>query len=633
MRVRVATIGLVSLTLVCLSLASAQWSAATGPLTFKASALDAGGVENALAIDPVNGVLLAGGNVSGIHRSTDWGQTWQPANRGIQVIGINDQGVASLAFAPTNSSFPGRAFAAVGASSKTGGFPGFFTSGGVYVSDDHGQSWTLGPSGCTTGIPDSPHFNGPDWQGGNLFAFGKTPSGTGDLVFAGSYPQGYPNGPDPGGLTVSGDGGCTWSSIKDGAGHMWQITSIALTEAVDGLGVVHDTVYVATWANGIFKVTDANSQAHSVTPMQPIPAAQSVGGIQATLNPTPVEELAIVNNAGGQPVLYAAAGTSGVFSINLADSTSTWTDMQPPLDHESQPAPLYFRSIAGYRDSVAGTVILAGAWRDKNAPNGAGQSVLRWDEATPTWRSVVAPGGSNVFAREGGPNPSYPNPRDWWRCDISTSTPDGCLGAYAMGGAFFGANDIVLDVANGSVRHAFVSGDVAVWGFDAAWGSAPFDRWHPMVRGLNSMVMHAAAAVSGCAFAGASDFAELASSDGFDANVRIGTAVGGQGRSLAVDATTSKVYAGAGDNGGGTSSGDVYVNSFDATNGNCLSGAWTSTRLANFTSVNSGKRPLAVAVGRPGGQSAPVLLATTSCPTPTNTTTQPCGGVWRIDNS
>src|SRR5947209_7378681 len=53
-------------------------------LRFQGSGLEGGGFENVVAVDPSgSGLLLAGGDVSGFQRSTDWGSHWQTANGGI----------------------------------------------------------------------------------------------------------------------------------------------------------------------------------------------------------------------------------------------------------------------------------------------------------------------------------------------------------------------------------------------------------------------------------------------------------------------------------------------------------------------------------------------------------------------
>src|SRR3954452_15219845 len=53
--------------------ASTDSGAAVAPLTFAESGLGGGGFQNVIAIDPADsGLVLAGGDTSGIYRSLDW---------------------------------------------------------------------------------------------------------------------------------------------------------------------------------------------------------------------------------------------------------------------------------------------------------------------------------------------------------------------------------------------------------------------------------------------------------------------------------------------------------------------------------------------------------------------------------
>src|SRR5439155_15444497 len=99
-------------------------------LSFQGSGVEGGGFQNVVAVDPSgSGVLLAGGDVSGFQRSTDWGAHWETANGGITTQ--SELLVATIAF---SDAVPGKVYAGVGWKGRLGG---------LLVSTDGGQSWAL----------------------------------------------------------------------------------------------------------------------------------------------------------------------------------------------------------------------------------------------------------------------------------------------------------------------------------------------------------------------------------------------------------------------------------------------------------------------------------------------------------
>jgi hypothetical protein len=230
--------------------------------TFTGSGLIGGGIQNVVAVDPgSSGIVLAGGDVAGIHRSTDWGQTWQPVNGTVTIGGL---AVAALQFSP---SVPGKVYAALGQKGP----------GGVMVSTDYGATWSV----RSTSVRFS-GVNGPTIRPtGNLFAFDPA----GQFLYAGTYDQG---------VRRSADDGRTWTSIGSTGG--LDIRSIQLDPANP------DVLYAATWQGAVYRTTKA----------------RGAGGFTAlTGGPTAVEELASV---GGK--LWAASW-SGVHVSS--DGGATWT--------------------------------------------------------------------------------------------------------------------------------------------------------------------------------------------------------------------------------------------------------------------------------------------------------------------
>jgi photosystem II stability/assembly factor-like uncharacterized protein len=88
-----------------------------------------------LVIDPHHNDTLYAGTFQGVFRSRDGGVDWEPANSGLENLHVRE-----LLVDPNQ---PGRLYAAMGEQLFTGGF--FFgTAGGVFTSDDGGNSWTAG---------------------------------------------------------------------------------------------------------------------------------------------------------------------------------------------------------------------------------------------------------------------------------------------------------------------------------------------------------------------------------------------------------------------------------------------------------------------------------------------------------
>jgi len=108
----------------CQSFTPADATTTVGPPAFGQSGLDGAGFQNVVAIDPFgSGVTIAGGDVAGFHRSTDYGKTWQTSNAGLEAI--ERMRVAALLFSPVER---GTVYAA---------------AGGLLVSRDYGQTWSL----------------------------------------------------------------------------------------------------------------------------------------------------------------------------------------------------------------------------------------------------------------------------------------------------------------------------------------------------------------------------------------------------------------------------------------------------------------------------------------------------------
>jgi hypothetical protein len=321
-------------------------------MTFRPSGLDGAGFQNVVAIDPRGtGLVLSGGDVAGIQRSTDWGQTWQTSNLGM--ANLNQFKVAALAFSATN---PDKIYAAVGHKG---------VGGGLLVSTDAGRSWTMGSTtpqfaggnnGDVAGLPDThPRSTG------NLIAV----DGAGGFLYAATFDDG---------VMRSADDGRTWTTLGLAGVHL---RSLVLDPDNP------NTLYASSYGAQAYKTT----------------SARTTGSFsRLAASPATVEELVVV---GGR--LYAAAGAAGVFTSG--DGGASWTRIGTADLRTDGPVWL---SISAYRDGVSGKdVIIAGSDHPTKVATGNFQSLMRSTDGGTTWTSLTDP--SRIHFTTGGPGGNT-----WW---------------------------------------------------------------------------------------------------------------------------------------------------------------------------------------------------------------------------
>jgi hypothetical protein len=248
---------------------------AAGPLGFRGSGLGGGGFQNVIALSPTgNGLVLAGGDTSGVYRSTDWGSTWQPSNTGL--TDLSQFKIASIEFSPADSS---RVYAAAGNAGA---------GGGLLVSNDAGLSWTVRSTvpqfagGDTPNVPGLPPSH--PRSTGHLLAI--DPQGT---IYAATFASG---------VLRSTDGGASWTALGLAGQHL---RSIAL-DPNDA-----DVVIASGYEGGLFRTTDARGSG----------TFSAVAGA-----PARVEELRFIGSD-----LYAAG--AGGLSVSH-DAGASWEALGAP---------------------------------------------------------------------------------------------------------------------------------------------------------------------------------------------------------------------------------------------------------------------------------------------------------------
>jgi len=273
------------------------------PYAFRQSGLVGGGFVNVIVADPADpSVVLAGGDVSGFHRSTDGGVTWTTSNAGLTAT--TQMPVAAILFSRATA---GLVYAGVG---KVG------SGGGLLVSQDDGRSWSLRSS--------VPQFSGSDNDVRGLPRAHPRSTGTliaedtnGGFLYAATFDQG---------VMRSDDGGVTWTTLGLAGKHL---RGLALDPARP------DTLYVGAYSDGVYRTSTASSTGTFT---------ELVG------SPTTPEELLMLGDS-----LYVAGGKAGVFRTR--DGGSTWQALGGAAIPTTGPS---WMSLAGYQ-ACARDVVFAGA--------------------------------------------------------------------------------------------------------------------------------------------------------------------------------------------------------------------------------------------------------------------------------
>lgn len=422
--------------------------AATGSTTwtFGTSAIVGGGFQNTVAVSPSDpSRVLLGGDVSGLHRSTDSGHSWRPSNTGLSEAWLLS--IASVTWAPTAEA-PDRAFAVSGNG----------TLGAFLVSSDGGGSWraVLRSDRAVGDAPALPRFvlaPGTDMHPrptGALIAVDPVS----DAVYAGTS----------NGVFRSTDGGRNWDeqpAALDGRA----VTSLVL----DPLSP--DTAYVAVRGGDVYAVHDLRSRTGAEPPVVPLglprPGAEEVVAVAEGL---PVEA---PEGLPASTTLYVAAGTGGVFRWSSPGGTPVWADITGPISDPLATAAPVWTSV----DAVAlagGTRVFVACTLCRRNADGGYESVWTSPDGGGSWTRAVTP--ANVRRTiNGGDLP-------WWLIDPA----NGKQGGVALDGRSYTAAQIAVVASPVAVTDVYVSGRSGVWRGrpDDAGGLT----WVPAVNGLSATV-------------------------------------------------------------------------------------------------------------------------------------------------
>jgi hypothetical protein len=335
---------MVALTSIVAATCPAAGAATGGAYTFAGSGLGGGGFQNVIAVDPAgSGLVLAGGDTSGVSRSTDWGSSWRPANTGL--TDTSQLKIAAIEFSPPA---PGRVFAAAGNAGA---------GGGLLVSDDAGQSWTLRSTVPQFAGGDTPNVAGlpPSHPRSTGHLLAIDPQGR---IYAATFRDG---------VMRSVDDGATWTTLGLAGEHL---RSLAL-DPTDP-----DTLIAAAYEDGLFRTTTATGDGSFAA----VPGA-----------PAGVEELRFIGSD-----LYAA-GAAGLAVSH--DAGSSWQALaQPPV------AGALWTSIDGHQ-ACGTTFVVAGS------EAGGSDSVISSDDGGASWSSLAANPAAlhTTIAGDGGER--------WWLAD------------------------------------------------------------------------------------------------------------------------------------------------------------------------------------------------------------------------
>ena len=474
--------------------------AATPTYTFSPSGHDGAGGQSCVAADPFHpGIIVAGGDIWGLWRSTDYGRDFQAVSVPVPGDDYFSSGpnfkIAAVKFSLKT---PNRVYAGVGI---------LGTSGGFLRSDDGGLTWDRVStqaqfSGQKDGIGGTA---GHPRAVGNLIAIDASTAT--EYIYGGTFIDG---------VKRSSDAGNTWSAGMTMPGLTLGTNTYIRGIAIDDINP--QTVYAGLWDTdgdgnneSVYKITNART-ATACTLVENTPFKRA-------------EEMVVVNG-----LLYVAANddTASKRGIYRYDGTS-WTKI-----YDDGGATEWY-SIDGYWTG-SNAVIYAGSADNAKSEPGTNptlhRSVMRSDNAqaaTPGW-TYLSKSNARIHVRM----PMGDATGDiWWHSTEGV--------AAQLGGDTFVACQTLIDPSDPTHKRVYVCGRAGMWRTDDGTVSDPY--WYPCVRHMNGPVVNYNIADPNNvnrAYTIDTDWCFLYSTDKMSHFTRRGTSVGGGVESaLAVDSTTN----------------------------------------------------------------------------------------------
>jgi len=383
-----------------------------------------GGFVSNIAITSDGEMILAGGDVSGIHRSDNAGVLFSLKNKG-----VGSYKIASVAITPDNENI---VYAGTGDKGN---------SGGLLFSEDGGDHWgdaLAGDRALFAGnhpekndpVPDShPRPNG------NLLAI-DTGSNAGarsdDVIIAGTYKDG---------VVFLSSGGDQYESTALSGGF---IKGVSIHPSQPN--IVYAAAYFRnTSDNGIYKIDYSQLTSPSATL------------VYATAEP---EEVVLLENGN----VYAAVGKDGI--AGSVDNGATWSSLNTDLVFNEN---YVWQGITGY--ASGGRDILYIGVNNSQTGNNNYSNIWRSKDGGVSWTSLVDNNNNVIF--------------DIYDGDTSDGGGDLWFFRSAFGNAILGKSNTVVSsiaVANGDNNNVaddeiYVSGRGGIWKSDNGG-----DEWYPVVR-------------------------------------------------------------------------------------------------------------------------------------------------------
>lgn len=420
----------------CLALLlTASHIASAQTYTWSNSGIDGGGYQNAIAIQPGGtNLVISAGDVSGFHRSTDFGLNWKTSNVGA-AVGID--GAPHLSSVVFDTKDPDVVYALAGWEYQQAETYGF------YASTDGGLTWQR-RSQAVQGL-----------------AGGAKPRAVGKLIAVDNTPAGlkyiYVASNDVG-VKRSTNGGFGWQGM--GFGGRGKLRSIVIDP------VTPTTVFLAA-DDGLWRCTNART----VTSNQ-----GGNGGTQGwtRLGSAPDKPEELLHTGSTLYVVGRKGSDGGIWrSRNNGDSFTR-------LGVGVIPVSPSWSAIAGYRSGSKDTLYIGCIDPVEIRKDEGFATIFRSIDDGVTWTPITL--NANINYNVGNASGAL-----WWLSDATFGNR-----RYMLNGSEYSAAQIVIDPSN--TDRVLVAGRSGVWCSINAKAAASSVEWFPRVRGMGVTVNGAVAA-------------------------------------------------------------------------------------------------------------------------------------------